>query len=96
MTAATLELENVLRGRQRSKHRQFDADGKWIPGRVRINDNSRLRKLMRAARRGMVPAERARTIVGAMMTSERGKAHRWQRVAEAQRKALLAQAAAAS
>lgn len=49
-------------------------------GRLRIADNSSLRKLMRAARRGMVPDERARTIGGAMMTSERGKAHRWQRI----------------
>lgn len=60
-------------------------------GKVRINDNSSLRKLMRAARRGMVSSERARVIVGAMMTSERGKVHHWQRVEAAKRKVDEAQ-----
>lgn len=60
-------LKRAFAGRShRSKHRQFDDEGNWIPGRVRINDNSSIRKLMRAARRGMVPAERMRLIQQAM------------------------------
>ena len=35
-------------------------------GKVRLNDNSSLRKLMRAARRDMLPAERMRAIQQAM------------------------------
>lgn len=49
-----------------SKHRQFDDDGKHIPGRLRIGEHSGLRKLMRAARRGKVPAERIGVITRAM------------------------------
>lgn len=69
--AATLELENVIRRRHVSKHRQFDDKGKWIPGRVRIADNSSLRKLMRAARRGMVPDERVTLIGNSMACASR-------------------------
>lgn len=35
-------------------------------GRLRIAENSSLRKLMRAANRGRIPAERLRTILQAM------------------------------
>lgn len=69
MTIAKLELENVILSRRRSKHRQFDDDGKWIPGKVRINSNSSLRKLMRAARRGMMPPERQVIIDMAMRSA---------------------------
>lgn len=41
-----------------SKHQRRDADGKWIPGKLRVFENSSLRKLMRATRRGMMPPER--------------------------------------
>lgn len=47
-------------------------------GRLRIADNSSLRKLMRAANRGRIPAERLRTILQAMqsvVTIERQDAH---------------------
>lgn len=49
-----------------SKHRQFDRDGKWIEGDVRIFANSSLRKLARAMRRGKVPSERQFIIDEAM------------------------------
>ncbi len=42
-----------------SKHRRRDDDGKWIPGKVRVSEQSGVRKLMRAARRGKMPDERA-------------------------------------
>lgn len=45
-----------------SKHRRFDSDGNWIPGNVKIRNNSSLKKLMSAARRGKLPDERQEII----------------------------------
>lgn len=54
---------HAVRGRAHiSKHRQFDHNGKHIPGDCRVLEGSGLRKLMRAARRGKLPAERLGTI----------------------------------
>lgn len=53
-----------------SKHRQLDpVTGKHIPGECRIVNNSSLRKLMRAARRGVIPTERKRVMVQAMASA---------------------------
>lgn len=49
-----------------SKHQRWTPDGKWIPGKCRVFANSSLRKLMRAARQGKMPAERQFTIDAAM------------------------------
>ncbi len=56
---------------RRSKHcnARPDKEGKRHPGRVRIVANSSLRKMMRAARRGLVPAERLQIIATAMQSA---------------------------
>lgn len=63
-----LELGTITRAHV-SKHRQFDKDGKWIEGRVTIGPASGLRKLMRAARRRLVPQERIFLIEHAMRSA---------------------------
>lgn len=65
-----LEMIHAMRPRGVSKHRRFDSDGNWIPGRVRIADNSSLRKLMRAARRDML-AGREQVVRQAMQNAAR-------------------------
>jgi hypothetical protein len=52
--------------RTHSKHYRQRQDGPWLPGKVKIVANSSLRKLMRAARRGLLPDERLFTIQTAM------------------------------
>lgn len=51
-------------GRRPSKH-----SAKPGKGAVRIRDNSSLRKLMRAANRGKIPAERLRVILQTMQNA---------------------------
>lgn len=60
-----------------SKHQRFDSDGKFIPGKLRVARNSSLRKLMRAARRGKIPDERAVVIDAAVQSAGRNT-RRWQ------------------
>jgi len=48
-------------------------------GKVRLNQYSTLRKLMRAASRGMLDDDRQRLILSAIISSARGKKHKWQR-----------------
>lgn len=80
MGIAALAATPVAAGRAHtSKHRQFDQEGNWIPGAVKIAANSGLRKLMRAARRGLVPGERIFLIKTAQETSGFEMRHKWQR-----------------
>jgi hypothetical protein len=53
-----------------SKHQRWTIDHKWRPGKVKIVANSSLRKLMRAARRGLIPDERLFTIQTAMQKAQ--------------------------
>jgi hypothetical protein len=79
-TLMPVDLIHAMRGALRvSKHRQFDKDGKWIPGKVIVAANSGLRKLMRGMRRHTLSGERLVTIVSAMDRSQKRKAHKWQR-----------------
>jgi len=69
-----------------SKHRRVDEDGNRLPGRCRIGVQSGLRKLMRAARRGIVPPDQAHIIGQAMQNAAAYRPERW--LSSHQRRAL--------
>lgn len=60
---APIEMQLIHAARRISKHRRYDEDGNFIPGKCNFNrKHSGLRKLMRAMRRGTLDAEHQRDI----------------------------------
>ncbi len=67
-------LINAVSGVRISKHRRYDSDGNFIPGKCIVGDRSSIKKLMRAARHGNIPPER-QVIINLAMKSAVERRH---------------------